>query len=47
MQQLPHRAQRLSLIAFFLPSQHHNPVAAPAQGIIVPICGRGVCAANR
>lgn len=46
MQQSPHSAQRLSLIVFSLPS-HHNAVDAPAQGIIAPICGRGVFAANR
>lgn len=45
MRRSPRNAQRLSLIVFSLHSQH-NPVDAPVQGIIAPICGRGVFAAN-
>jgi hypothetical protein len=47
MQQSRHTAQRLSLVVFPIPSHHRNPADTPAQRVIVPICRRGVSAANR
>jgi len=38
MQPLSHTAQRLSLVVFSIPPQHHNSTYTSAQGGIVPIC---------
>jgi len=47
MQQSHRTAQRLSPVVLPIPSQHSIPADTPAQGVIAPICRRGVSTAHR